>query len=495
MRRTTLWLSILTSATLTTVACGDDDGAGSGGVDATSSSSSAGGSGGDGGSGVTSSSSSAGGNGTGGDGAGGDGTGGSGGGHTTPPAGEDWTRDILSTALELDLASLTGRATIVLAASDSTAASFEIGDLEIASVADGSGALDHEVSSGRLDVGVPSTGSDATIIIDYTFKPHDNSDGWMPGSGVSLLWPYFCGNLFPCKSNPADGSRFTMRVTGVPEGMTAVYPESIPTAAPSYMPAIAVAEFTRLELGTTSGGTRVSVWHLPGQEADAAAGTEHLVEVFDFFETTYGPYPFGDSVGTVSANWGGGDYGGMEHHPFWHLSSGSLYSEEINAHEAAHGWFGNGVRIACWEDFILSEGTATYLAARALEELGVDTWASYECSLKSVCDPEAGRNTIALPDTCNEIDILSDPLWSPVPYMKGAFFFREVAETIGVDALDRALGAFYTANVGKAARTQDLLDTIKAATDTAGAEAIDALITLWLRTLECPVDLSLLCPP
>ncbi|WP_437311977.1 M1 family metallopeptidase [Sorangium sp. So ce388] len=492
MRRTTLWLSILTSATLATVACGDDEGAGSGGADATSSSSSAGGSGGDGGSGVTSSSSSAG-DGTGG--SGGDGTGGSGGGHTTPPAGEDWTRDILSTALELDLASLTGRATIVLAASDSTAASFEIGDLDITSVADGSGALDHDVSSGRLDVGVPSTGSDATIIIDYTFKPHEEFDGWMPGSGVSFLWPYFCGNLFPCKSDPADGVRFTMRVTGVPEGMTAVYPESIPTDAPSYMPAIAVAELTRLELGTTSGGTRVSVWHLPGQEADAAEGTEHLVEVFDFLETTYGPYPFGDSVGTVSANWGGGDYGGMEHHPFWHLSSGSLYSEEVNAHEAAHGWFGNGVRIACWEDFILSEGTATYLAARALEELGVDAWASYECSLRSVCDPAASRNTIALPGTCNEIDIMTDPLWSQVPYMKGAFFFREVAEAIGVDVLDRALGAFYTANVGTAAHMQDLLDAIKAATDSTGADAVDALTTEWLRTLECPVDLESLCPP
>ncbi|WP_437760665.1 M1 family metallopeptidase [Sorangium sp. So ce1389] len=500
MRRTALWFSILTSATLATVACGDDDGAGSGGsggADATSSSSSAGGdgtgTGGAGGDGTGGDGT--GGDGTGGDGTGGDGTGGDGGGHTTPPAGEDWTRDILSTALELDLASLTGRATIVLAASDSTAASFEIGDLDIASVADGSGALDHEVSSGRLDVGVPSTGSDATIIIDYSFKPHEDFDGWMPGSGVSFLWPYFCGNLFPCKSDPADGLRFTMRVTGVPDGMTAVYPESIPTEAPSYMPAIAVAEFTRLELGTTSGGTRVSVWHLPGQEADAAAGTENLVGVFDFLETTYGPYPFGDNVGTVSANWGGGDFGGMEHHPFWHLSSGSLYSEEVNAHEAAHGWFGNGVRIACWEDFILSEGTATYLAARALEDLGVDAWASYECSLRSICDPEAGRNTIALPDTCNEIDILTDPLWSLVPYMKGAFFFREVAETIGVDVLDRTLGAFYTANVGKAARMQDLLDAIKAATDSAGADAVDALITEWLRTLECPVDLASICPP
>ncbi|WP_437912647.1 hypothetical protein WME73_37170 [Sorangium sp. So ce302] len=79
--------------------------------------------------------------------------------------------------------------------------------------------------------------------------------------------------------------------------------------------------------------------------------------------------------------------------------------------------------------------------------------------------------------------------------MKGAFFFREVAEVIGVDVLDRTLGAFYTANVGKGARMQDLLDAIKAATDSAGADVVDALITEWLRTLECPVDLASLCPP
>ncbi|WP_434048430.1 MULTISPECIES: M1 family metallopeptidase [Sorangium] len=512
MRRTRLWLSILTTATLATAACGDDDTSGSGGAggaggaDATSSSGSTGGSGGSGGAGGSGGSdggsggaggsggSDGGSGGAGGSGGSDGGSGGSGGGDATPPAGEDWTRDILSTALELDLASLTGRATIVLAASDSTAASFQIGDLDIASVTGPSGALAHAVSSGQLDVGVPSTGSDATIIIDYAFKPHADFDGWMPEFGVSFLWPYFCGNLFPCKPDPADGVRFTMRVTGVPEGMTAVYPESIPTAAPSYMPAIAVDQLTHVELGTTTAGTRVSVWHLPGQEADAASGTAHLVEVFDFFETTYGPYPFGDSAGTVSADWGGGDYGGMEHHPFWHVSSGSLHDEEVHAHEAAHGWFGNGVRIACWEDFVLSEGTATYLAARALEEAGVDAWASYECSLKSFCDPAADGNAVALPDTCNAIDILKHPLWSTVPYMKGAFFFREAAETIGVDVLDRALAGFYTANVGKAARTQDLLDAIKAATDAAGAAAVDALATDWLRTLACPVDVATLCP-
>jgi len=409
-----------------------------------------------------------------------------------PAASEDWTRDLLSTGLELDIAGHIGKATIAIAASDSTGASFEIGDLAIDGVVDlEQHELDFDAHDGQLDVGVPAAGDTATIVIGYHFQDHDAFDGWMPGQGVTFLWPYFCGNLYPCKSDPADGQSFTMAVGGVSEGV-AVFPENIPADAPTYMPAIAVADFTEVELGTTTAGTQLSVWHLPGaqQEEDAAAGTAHLVDVFDFYERTYGPYTFGSKAGTVSADWGGGDYGGMEHHPYWHVSSGSLYSEEVNAHEAAHGWFGNGVRIACWEDFVLSEGLATYLAAHALEQSGVNIWQDYECGLKYTC--QAANNTVALPDTCNSIDILNDPLWSLVPYMKGAYFLKTVGRRIGAAKLDESLATFYQNNVGKAAKMDDLIDQIKA--DNPGKIAfIDAQADKWLRQLACPIQTTNLC--
>jgi hypothetical protein len=409
-----------------------------------------------------------------------------------PPASEDWTRDLLETRLEIDLAAGTGRATIDIAASESTGASFEIGDLEITSVADAGGVeLDHAVTDGQLDIGVPATGDTATVVIEYGFQDHDAFDGWMPAQGVTFLWPYFCGNLYPCKSDPADGQTFAMAVTGAE--CDVIYPESIPAEAPTYMTAIAVGDFTEIDLGTSSGGTQLSVWHLPGaqQEDYAAEGTEHLLEVFSFYEDTYGPYTFGDKAGTVSADWGGGDYGGMEHHPYWHVSSGSLFSEEVNAHEAAHGWYGNGVRIACWEDFVLSEGVVTYMAARALGRAGVDIWPSYECDLKRFTCRE-DFNTIALPDTCNSIDILTDPLWSLVPYMKGAFFLKAVADRIGARNLDASLASFYQANVGKAAKMDDLIAAIQA-DHPADADAIGNLADRWLRQLRCPVQLSTLC--
>lgn len=417
--------------------------------------------------------------------------GGGAGGVESPPASEDWTRDILSTDLALDLSTAEATATIVLAHSESLGASFEIGDLTISAVRDENGPLQFAVTGAQLDVGVPVRSGDATVIVDYQFAPHDNFDGWNPEQGISFLWPTFCGNLFPCKSDPAEGVRFAMEVNGISAGATAVFPTTIPADAPSYMPAIAVAEFTEVDLGTTAAGTAVKVWHLPGQASDATTGTAHLVDVFDFYESTYGAYSFGDTVGSVSADWGGGDFGGMEHHPFWHVSSGSMDDEIVHAHEAAHGWFGNGVRIACWEDFVLSEGTVTYMAARALEASGVDAWATYECQLKSACTSSV--NTIALPDSCGAIEILTDPLWSIVPYMKGAFFYRAVADEIGADLLDQTLAEFYQAHVGQAASEQDIIDLIKTKTDAAGAAAIDGLAEEWLRTLACPVDPTTLC--
>lgn len=428
----------------------------------------------------------------GGHGSGGDAGGDGGGKADDPAAGQDWTRDILTTDLQLDLSAMTGRATITLAGSDSTSASFEIGDLTIRSVTSADGdALAYQATGSELDVGVPASDDLATLVVDYDFAAHDNFDGWMPDSEVSFLWPTFCGNLYPCKSDPADGVQVSMTITGVPEGQTAIYPASIPAPAPSYMPAVAVADFTELGLGQSTGGVDLSVWYLPGQADVAAQGTAHLLDVFSFYESTYGPYSFGDKAGSVSANWGGGDYGGMEHHPFWHVSSGSLYSEEVNAHEAAHGWYGDGVRIGCWEDFVLSEGTATYLAARALGQSGVDLWPDYECELKTVCQ-SATTNTIALPDTCDQIDILHDKLWSNVPYMKGAFFYKAVADLVGAGALDQALSGFYQDHVGKAARMQELIDYIKTRNPDQAA-GIDDLATAWLETLDCPVDPTTLC--
>jgi aminopeptidase N len=395
----------------------------------------------------------------------------------------DFERDILSTDLELDVATLKGKATIRLAPSDSTGASFEAGGLSILDVSDPSQKLKFEVKDGRLDVGVPKGVEAAELTVEYSFKAQENFDGYL-GNGLTFLWPKFCGNLFPCKSSPDDGVSFTMAVNGVPAGQDVIFPKAIPAAAPSYMPALAFGDYEYLELGTTLAGTKVGVWHLAGQQADAIKGTADLAKVFDWLEKTYGAYLYGSEVASVSADWGPGAFGGMEHHPFWHVARDSMSDPVTHAHEAAHGWFGNGVRLRCWEDFVLSEGTVSYLAARGLEAaggaaVGQMVWEGYQMDLDAAV---ANEDTIAWPSTCNVIDIINDPLWSTVPYMKGAFFYKKVEEQVGAAALDKAIAKFYATYAGQAAGMQDMLDTIKAETGFDPAQLADG----WLKSLKTP---------
>lgn len=399
-----------------------------------------------------------------------------------PPAAMDWNRDILDTALVVDMTALTGKATIVLAESSSTAASFEAGGLVIDAVSTVEGPLNYTLSDGRLDIGVPATSGDVSMTIDYRFIVQDNFNGYLE-TGVTLIWPYFCGNLFPCHSDPADGTTFSLSVLNVPDLMRAIYPQTIPTSAPSYQIAWAIGEYNHIDLGTTPAGTDIGVWILPGME-NKYAGWQHLAAVFEWFEKTIGSYSFGDQAGTIGVVWGPGGFGGMEHHPFWHISKPALGMADVHTHEAGHGWFGDGVRIECWEDFVLSEGTVTYLTARATgqaigpaEEAAI--WEDYEDDLAWILSHDDG---IAWFETCGEVDILEDGLFSLVPYIKGAYFYRAVANEIGVDTLDNVLHTFYVNRVGTAARMQDMLDHILTETGFDATELAEG----WLKSYGCP---------
>jgi len=401
-----------------------------------------------------------------------------------PEARENWQRALIHTDLSLDLAAMTGRAAITVADGDAPGASFTIGDLAIERVQGPNGALNYRVQEGQLDIGVPDTGAAVTVTIAYRFAAQDGFNGWNPETGLSFLWPEFCGNLFPCRTAPAEGQTYRLSVSGVEAGDKAIHPDMISSPVPAYMPAVAVGDFTELALGTTQDGTQLKVWYRAGEDTAAATGTTHLVGVMNFYEQTYGAYVFGKEAGSVSAAWGSGSVGGMEHHPFWHVAQGSMDSPEVHAHEAAHGWYGNGVRMACWEDFVLSEGTVSYMAARALAQQGVDLWPSYECRLQRLCRDDQ-RNTVALPEGCNSISLIAHPLWSQVPYMKGAHFLREVARQVGAEAMDRALARFYQDNVGSAARMDGLIEALQASFPSE-AFTIGALADEWLRQRACP---------
>jgi aminopeptidase N len=185
----------------------------------------------------------------------------------------------------------------------------------------------------------------------------------------------------------------------------------------------------------------------------------------------------------------------MEHHPYSHIARLDFGTEEVHAHEAAHGWYGDAVRFACWEDFVLSEGTVTYMAARAMEEVGgPDRWSYYvDDFLTPICEGQ-DVDAVVLPDqTCGELDILESKLWSLAPYMKGACFYEEVADALGPDRVDEVLGSFYQDHMEGAARMADMIDALEADTSDTERAAVESAVEDWLRHEGCPADYATRC--
>lgn len=407
-----------------------------------------------------------------------------------PPAAANKNRDIIHTDLAVDLATMTATATITLAPSTIEAASFEAAGLTISDVRNDEQTLNWTLANGSLDVGIPKSDAPAKVIIDYAFLYHDNFDG-LSKRGFTLVWPYWCGNLFPCKSDPADGLTFGLSVKGQPAGQTSVYPENVAADSASYQIAWTTGEYTKLDLGKTTAGTQIVAYHLPDGAADAQTGTAFLRDTFDWYEQTYGNYIFGDVAGSVSADWSPLAYGGMEHHPLWHIGVVAMKDPWIHAHEAAHGWFGDGVRIACWEDFVLSEGTVSYLEARVIAQVmgepeGQKVWDHYQMRLDNAM-AKAGSH-IAWPDSCGVVDVLKDGLFGDIPYIKGAFFYKALEAKITRTTLDSALASFYSKYKGKAAKMQDMLDEVKSVS---GYDP-KACALAWLRSDAVPVEAT--CP-
>ncbi|KQM63680.1 peptidase M1 [Sphingomonas sp. Leaf17] len=102
-------------------------------------------------------------------------------------------------------------------------------------------------------------------------------------------------------------------------------------------------------------------WYLPGEEAKAKTLFAEFAPTLDFFESTVGPYPFGDEkVGVVET-----PHKGMEHQTINAYGNDYAKAPEgfdwLFQHEFAHEWFGNQLTAANWDDYWLHEGYGSYM--------------------------------------------------------------------------------------------------------------------------------------
>ncbi|HUS30235.1 MAG TPA: hypothetical protein VMZ53_17125, partial [Kofleriaceae bacterium] len=156
-------------------------------------------------------------------------------------------REIVDTKLSFDVTAKTGTAAITFAPSTEPGASLEVGDLSIDPLAIGGEYLASAQTGAQLDLALPASTEAITVDVSFRYNFHEGFEG-ASSKGFTLFWPYYCGNLFPCHSQPADGTTFSLDLAGIADGKTAVFPPSIESEAPSYQIAWSIGDYTQLDL-------------------------------------------------------------------------------------------------------------------------------------------------------------------------------------------------------------------------------------------------------
>ncbi len=105
----------------------------------------------------------------------------------------------------------------------------------------------------------------------------------------------------------------------------------------------------------------IQFWHLPGNNKDARRLNAEMASYLDFFESTVGPYPFGDEKAGIVET----PHLGMEHQTINAYGNrfrrSPLGYDWLLAHEFAHEWFANQLTHASINHMWLHEGIGTWM--------------------------------------------------------------------------------------------------------------------------------------
>ncbi|XP_062416901.1 aminopeptidase RNPEPL1 [Pungitius pungitius] len=200
-------------------------------------------------------------------------------------------------------------------------------------------------------------------------------------------------SFFPCFDTPAVKSTYTASVR-VPEGVTVlmsasrssystpdrIFQFSMEFPVPSYLVALVAGELQHVDVGPRS-----RVWAEPCLLSCAVKKLGGSVERWlGVAEELFGPYLWGrcdivflpPSFPIVA----------MENPCLTFIIASILESSEFLlidvVHEIAHGWFGNAVTNATWEEMWLSEGLATYAQRRITTEAYGEAFTCLETAVR-----------------------------------------------------------------------------------------------------------------
>jgi aminopeptidase N len=264
------------------------------------------------------------------------------------------------------------------------------------------------------------------------------------GSNNKVMWtlsePYGAKNWWPCKEGLDDkadsldmvvtcpipykvGSNgiLAQEITNSNDTKTYIWKHRYPI--PAYLVAFAVADYTAYsDWVPIVGSSPIEVLnYVYPCNTTAASQTPLLIPIFQYFNTTFGEYPYkNEKYGHAQCGFGGG----MEHSTMSFMGG---FSKSLMAHELAHQWFGDKITCGSWQHIWLNEGFATYLEGLTCEQqLGDQSWLNWKAGkINNVTSSPSGSTFVT--DTTNIGSIFSGRL----VYNKGALILHMLRWKLG----------------------------------------------------------------
>ncbi|MFZ6799554.1 M1 family metallopeptidase [Undibacterium sp. Di24W] len=184
-------------------------------------------------------------------------------------------------------------------------------------------------------------------------------------------------------------------------------------------------------------GNRIPLrmWYLPANKEKAQGLMAEFAPMLDFFESKFGPYPFGDEkMGVVET-----PHLGMEHQTINAYGNDYIKSAHgydwLLQHEFAHEWFGNQLTNENWDDFWLHEGFGSYMQPLYLQYLRGER--DYQVALHEQRIRIVNKFPMVTGHSMSEHDVSNGP--GNDVYFKGSNLLHTLRGLIGDEAFFKAV--------------------------------------------------------
>ena len=303
----------------------------------------------------------------------------------------------------------------------------------------------------------------------------------------TLLVPADANQLFPCFDQPDLKARISFVLT-TPAGWTAVANGSVAAAdttaagvthqftetkpISTYLIAFAAGPWHRATATVGSRTLHAYVRRSRAGEADLDSLLAMNQRAIAWMESYFGrPYPFEKFDFVLAPAF---PFGGMEHPgAVFYNEDRFIFRERPTLprrlgrfstilHEVAHMWFGDLVTMRWFDDLWLKEGFATYMAAKALNDLDPlsNAWKAFYLGNKPLAygvDQTAG--TTPLWQELGNLDQAKSN-YGPIVYNKAPSVLKQLNYLVGEDAFRRGVQDFLEQHAYANATWRDLLGAI-----------------------------------